>query len=160
MLRIRSILAALAVTLAACGGDGGSIDGTTGPSGPVPATPTGTYALETVDGKPLPAPMGKPFVGPGFTITAYALRGEFTFNADSTYTFTATAEIVGTGKVFKKTTFIEREGTYAFDASTITLTSKDGVITTMTRAGTTLTSNVTVPAVDGGTEAVTMVFSR
>lgn len=161
MHRFRSLLATLAVSAAACGGDsGGSIDGTTGPSGPVPATPVGTYALKTVDGKLLPAPMGKPVEGKGFTITAYALSGEFTFNADWSYTFKAKAEIVGTGIDFKKTTTVDRAGTYAFDASTITLTSSDGVTTVMTRAGTTLTSPVTVPAADGGIETVTMVFSR
>jgi len=159
MLRLRSTVATLAVTLAACAGDSGSIDGTTGPSGPVPPTPVGTYALETVDGKPLPAPMGKPIVEKEYTITSRALSGQFAFRADSTFEFTAKAEVVATGIDYKQAVTINRSGTYTFDASTITLRSSSGV-STMARAGMTLTSSVTVPAADGGTETVTMVFSR
>src|SRR5215216_7862690 len=115
MLRIRTLLGALAVSLAACGGDSGGIDGTTGPSAPLPPTPVGTYALKTVDGKPLPAPMGKPVNENGYTITARALSGQFTFNADFSYKLIAKAEVVSTGVVTKKTVDIERGGTYAYD---------------------------------------------
>ena len=156
---LRGTLAALAIVAAACGGDSGGIDGTTGPGAPVPATPVGTYTLETVDGKPLPATMGQPIVEKDYTITARALSGRFTFNQDSTFQFEAKTEIVGTGIVFKIPKDIDDSGTYTYDATTITLTSPKGV-RTMTRAGTTLTSNVNAPAADGGTETVTMVFSR
>jgi len=160
MRRLRTLIALLATSLAACAGDsGGSIDGTTGPNAPVPATPSGTYALSTVDGKPLPAPMGKPVVEKNYTVTARALSGQFTLRADSTFHFTAKAEVVATGIDLKQAVIIDRSGTYTFDASTITLTSSNGV-TTMTRIGTTLTWSVSVPAADGGTETVTMVFSR
>jgi hypothetical protein len=159
MHRIRTLLAAVTVALAACGGDSAGIDGTTGPNAPVPPTPVGTYVLKTVDGKPLPAEMGKPVVDKDYTITSRALSGQFVFKADSTYTFTAKAEIVATGIDYKATKDIVRSGTYTFDATTITLTSSSGV-SKVTRLGATLTSSVTVPAADGGTETVTMVFSR
>jgi len=42
MLRAHATIALLALTLAACGGDSGGIDGSTGPDAPVPATPIGT----------------------------------------------------------------------------------------------------------------------
>jgi len=161
MLRTRTLLVAIACSLAACGGDsGGSIDGTTGPSGPVPATPVGSYALETVDGKPLPAPVGEPVTEDEYTIVARALSGKFTFYADSSFEFEARVEIVATGIDYTNTVTVEFDGTYVFDESTITLTSTDGVTTVMTRAGNTLTSLVTAPAADGGKEAVTMVFGR
>jgi hypothetical protein len=159
MFRIRTLLVTLAIALAACGGDGGGIDGSTGPSNPVPPTPAGTYVLKTVDGKPLPAPMGKPVIDKDYTITSRALSGQFTFSANGTFQFTAQAEVVATGIDYKQPVSIQRSGTYTFDASTITLTSSSGV-STMTRAGVTLTSSVTVPAAGGGTETVTMVFSR
>jgi hypothetical protein len=160
MHRIRTLLTAVTVTLAACGGDGGGIDGTTGPNDPVPANPVGTYTLKTVDGKPLPALVGKPVVEDGYTIEAHALSGKFVLYANQTYDFTAKTEIVAKGIDYKATRQIDRAGTYAFDATTITLKSSDGVVSTMTRAGTTLTANVSAPAADGGTETVTMVFSR
>ena len=159
MLRLHSIVASLAVALAACASDSAGIDGTTGPSGPVPATPVGTYALKTVDGKPLPAQLGEPVVETDYTITARALSGQYTFNADGTFKFKANTEIVSTGIVFKIPRVIENEGTYTFDATTITLTSTSGV-TSMTRAGTTLTASVSAPVASGGTETVVMVFSR
>jgi hypothetical protein len=160
MHRIRALLAAVTVALAACGGDSAGIDGTTGPNAPVPPTPVGTYLLKTVDGKPLPATLGKPIVEDNYTITARALNGQFTFNPDSTFAFKANTEIVTTGKVLTIPKVIENKGTYRFDATTITLTSTLGVTTTMTRAGTTLTTTVSAPAADGGKEMVTMVFSR
>jgi hypothetical protein len=160
MLRTRSTVATLALLLAACGGDSGGIDGSTGPNAPVPATPVGTYVLKTVDGKPLPAPIGKPVVEQEYTLQSRALNGQFTFNADSTFKFTANAEVVATGIDYKwPIPTIERSGTYTYDASTITLKSSSGV-TTMTRVGSTLTSSVQLPAAGGGKEVVTMVFSR
>ena len=160
MHRIRTLLAAVTVALAACGGDSAGIDGTTGPNAPVPPTPVGTYVLKTVDGKPLPALMGKPVVDKNYTIESRALSGQFVFKADSTYAFSAKAEIVAKGIDYKATKDIDRSGTYTYDESTITLKSTTGVSTTMTRLGTTLTSSVIVPAASGGNETVTMVFSR
>ena len=159
MLRAHATIALLALTLAACGGDSGGIDGSTGPDAPVPATPIGTYVLKTVDGVALPAAIGEPIVDKDYTIVARALSGKFTFNANGTYQFTAEAEVVATGIEYREPFSISRSGTYTYDASTITLNSASAG-GTMTRVGTTLTSSVSVPGVDGEPEVVTMVFVR
>lgn len=160
MLRFtRSMAVAMLAALSACAGDSSSIDGTTGPNAPLPPTPVGTYVLETVDGTALPAPMGKPVAKDGYTISARALSGQFAFDANGSFKFTANAEIISTGIEYKAPLKIERSGTYTFDGTAITLMSTSGT-STMTRAGLTLTSSVSVPAPDGGTETVTMVFNR
>jgi hypothetical protein len=157
---IRAAAVVALATLAACAGDSSSIDGTTGPGAPLPPTPVGTYALKTVDGKTLPAPMGKPVVEKEYTLSARALSGQFTFDGDGSFQFIANAEVIGTGIEYKLPLKIERSGTYTFDGSTITLTSTTSGVSTMTRAGLTLTSSVSVPGPDGRMETVTMVFAR
>lgn len=159
MLRVYHTLVAtvIAATLAGCAGDGGSVTGSS--NQPPPVNVTGTYQLLTVDGKALPAPLGSPVVDSSFTITAYAHTGKIVFNADSTYQLAAAGEIVATGIVMKKPFSIQRSGTYTYDATTVRLVSSTGT-STMSRSGTSLTSVVSVPALDGGTETVTMVFKR
>lgn len=111
---------ALVVLLAACGE-------VTGPKSPV-----GTYALSSVDAKPLPATM---YADTGYTVEVTA--GTIALTADLKYTSSVTTRETVDGNV---STYIDRfSGTWAQAGSTITLTPTRGPTQSATLSGTRLT---------------------
>ena len=99
------------VALIACGGSA-STDTPTEPISRV-----GTYALQTVDAKPLPYPFPD---APGYELTAEML----TLNADNT--FTARSDQRFTQGTQVTTASVANKGTYAIDGVTLTLTFDGG----------------------------------
>ena len=137
-------LAAVVVTLAACGSD----KKITGPTDVV-----GTYSLATIDGSPLPYTVPN---NPTNTIVIQS--GLVMLNSDNSYTIGGT----GTSDGGDPQAVIADAGTYAFSGSTVTFTSTahPGLIYTATATTTTLTE--TVPGAFAGSTntSFTLVLNK
>ncbi|MHB1073119.1 MAG: hypothetical protein ACYC3Q_09890 [Gemmatimonadaceae bacterium] len=132
LLTRTTAFAALAISLAACGNDSAT--------GPSSNAVSGTYALQTVNGNPLPFTFTDPQSG-----TTVSLQSDvFVFSANGTWTETAVARYTDqTGAVQTET--LNESGTYQKNGTAITLRYSD-----FTNAGTgTIESNSLVLVLPG-----------
>jgi hypothetical protein len=121
--------------LGACSGDGA-----TGPGG-IPATPEGTYALNTVDSKPLPFMM---YSDTGFTLEVTAGSIAITSNGKWVSKITSRETVAGFASTYIDSTW----GTWVVAGGTATFTNAESqVISNVSWTAT----EVTVNDVDGTT---------
>jgi hypothetical protein len=120
----RLLLAAGATLALACGGG----DAATGPT----ATVTGTYSLESYNGKPLPFTMTDTVDGQVFTSTLMA-PFSITLNADKSVRLISTFRVVaaGTTQILSDT----GKGTWSISGNAVTVTTTDGDHTSATWNG-------------------------
>jgi hypothetical protein len=142
VIRPRARLAAFfpVLVLAACGG-GDKVSG--------PGSVAGAYALQSVNGQPVPMLLGQSDDGRTF----YVAGGSLELRADEGYSSTLTFRVTGGGQSASQSE--QDAGTYTVSGSTVTLRSQDGSSTTATVGGGRLTS---VVPVEGG--ALTFVYAR
>jgi hypothetical protein len=163
---------ALALLGAACATEDEDPAGPSGPSpaepgpiepGPVEPAPTvvGTYALISVDGDPVPAPLGEPVEDDDFTINASIESGLLILNPDSTYLFEVHGRVVATGVPFEQPLDFETAGIYEVGEGTILLREPDsnsGVVHSLD--GGTITMISPFPGPDGEEVLATLVFRK
>ena len=99
--------------------------------GPNSTEPFGTYTLASVNGKKVPAEYIEPIVDKDFTIKGFITGGTIVLSLNGTYEFAAKAKIVATRIPFEKDVTVSLAGTV-----------------------------VSVPALEGGEETVTLIYSR
>jgi hypothetical protein len=173
-LTLRRTFARAAVALAALGAACATDDeDPTGPGGPGPVEPgpvepgptlpdvAGTYQLVSVDGDPVPAPLGEPVEDDDFTINAVIETGLLILNPDSTYLFEVHGRVVATGVPFEQALDFETAGIYEVGENTILLREPDsnsGVVHPV--SGGTITMTSPFPGPDGEPVETTLVFTR
>ena len=117
-------LALLALMLVACGGDD--------PQGPTPPSIFGTYAVETIDGEPLPyTSVDLP------DLTVEVLNASYRLNSDMTWSLEAALRETRLGEVTTETT--TETGTFVQNGDALELTDSDGEVYSGTLSGEILT---------------------
>lgn len=169
MVRTRLFSTLSLVALATIGCSAGGSD----PSGPSDGNPAGgsggggssvvgSYDLVTVDGQPLPAPLGPPIVEPEYTIGSEIHLGYIQLNPDSTYLYEVYGQVVATGIPYQQDIVMQHAGIYQIGENAITFTNGDGsgsgVTHTFSDGRITMVS--TYPGLDGSDVSATLVFQK
>jgi hypothetical protein len=156
----------LVLTLTACSAGGGDPSGPSGgpPGGSGGGTKSvvGTYDLVSVDGRPLPAPLGPPIVEPEYTIRSEIHLGYIQLNPDSTFLYEVIGQVVATGIPYERDIVLQRAGIYQVGENAITLTNGDGSNSgvTHTFSNGRITAVSSYPGLDGSEASATMVFHK
>ena len=165
-----STLSLLVLAATGCGAGGADVSGPSGPSGGNPGggsggsgtSIVGTYDLVSVDGKPLPAPLGPPIVEPEYTINTNIHLGYIQLNADSTFLSEIIGEVVATGIPYQHDLVVQHAGIYQLGENAITFTDGSGSGSGVTQSFSPgrITAVSTYPGLDGSEVSVTMVYQK
>jgi hypothetical protein len=164
--RLFSTLSLLVFALTGCGADGsdpsGPSGGGPGGSGGGTQSVVGTYDLVSLDGHPLPAPLGSPIVEPEYTIKAEIHLGYIQLNPDGTFLYEVIGQVVATGVPYQQDIVFQHVGIYQIGENAITLTNGDGSNSgvTHTFSNGRITAVSIYPGPDGSDVSATMVFQK